>query len=1310
MASSNESEEAHLQSSISDSDVTHIVESIDSAEQLGATSVTQPAHESLRRSDRDRKLALKAREQKIVELSQNLFKRIDEHLDQNEKFLTNADSLALSDVQDFVNGLDDNVNAIHSVYNEIKTLGDNKVEKTVQTFFDQFLEDNEHIKDYLKQREEDQYGEERLLEEDLKLQKAKKQLEEEMKQLEARMSARRARMLQRKTSIDVEATQSPAQPSLQATQVHSQQQPLQQQLSADHLQVNSQPISPFQTPVQRPGQETTFQAAAIADAITDHMHISLVSPPEPSVFTGDPLQYADWRVSFDSLIHSKRGTPMEKLHRLKKYVNGDALAAISDYFRLQTSNAYEEALNTLREEFGRDDFVGNSFIDKLESWPKIANKDQAALKQYSYFLKQCLIAQKTLPKLKFLDEKRENKKFIKALPPWMVNRWTYIVTDHEEKNGFPPFSRYVEFVSHEARVANNNMREASETKHNSKSSTDNTAKPQSVKSYQSTTSTGENCMFCHKGRHLVTECRSLAAKSEDEKKQFIMEHRLCFSCLKVGHSSKACPEKAKCAKCKRPHPTVLHREGKATKADENKDKQSKAPTTAENSKEVKQVSANATKQGKGQILSMLVPVYVSTGSSEQLVYAMLDTQSDVSFISQSLAAKLRPNYTSERVTITTLNGQKTKLMNRHKVNVRGFGLAITEEVELDAYEQESIPCTPSQIPNRGHIAGLPHLNSLLRKLPPKMDIPVGLLIGVDCSQALAPLETILGQEGEPFAVKTKLGWTLCGETNKAAEQVTVLHTQVKGEDAFDDNHYNQLKLSQNDLQFLDTLQAGMTRLDDGSYCLPLPLRDKGYMPNNKVQAEKRLNQLVQKFKKDEAYKQEYFSFLQDMINSGHAELAPENAVDGKEWYIPHFGIYHPKKKKLRVVFDASARYANQSLNDKLLTGPEHINSLVGILLRFRKNPIAISCDVEKMFHNFYVPDKHRDYLRFLWIDQNMAIVKAYRMTRHLFGATSSPGVATFALRHIAKQLADEKPTASEFIVKDFYVDDGITSVNTVDEAVNLITEATSICSSANLRLHKFVSNSREVLATMPSSEIAKEMQGIDLFCDSLPTERTLGLEWSVQTDTIEFKNNMKLTAPTRRGILSVVSQLYDPLGLLSPFTLKGKRVSQKACQEKGEWDAEVSSALQQEWNDWVNELDNLENIKIERCIKPKDFGKIIRAELHHFSDASLQGYGACSYLRAVNEEDTVHVVLLMAKGRVAPAKQITVPRLELQAAVEAVRLSATLKAELDIAINQEFFWSDSAIVIGYIRNSEQRYHMFVANRVQEIRSSSECNQ
>lgn len=131
----------------------------------------------------------------------------------------------------------------------------------------------------------------------------------------------------------------------------------------------------------------------------------------------------------------------------------------------------------------------------------------------------------------------------------------------------------------------------------------------------------------------------------------------------------------------------------------------------------------------------------------------------------------------------------------------------------------------------------------------------------------------------------------------------------------------------------------------------------------------------------------------------------------------------------------------------------------------------------------------------------------------------------------------------------------------------------------------------------------------------------------------------------------------------------------------------------------------MKEVSIPRCYHPHDFHKIVRVELHYFSDASCVGYGACSYLRY--DKDEVHCSLVMAKARVAPSKVTSILRLELAAAVISAKVSVMLKDELDMKIDQEFFWTDSQVVLRYINNDAQRFNIFVANCVQLIRNNSE---
>lgn len=216
--------------------------------------------------------------------------------------------------------------------------------------------------------------------------------------------------------------------------------------------------------------------------------------------------------------------------------------------------------------------------------------------------------------------------------------------------------------------------------------------------------------------------------------------------------------------------------------------------------------------------------------------------------------------------------------------------------------------------------------------------------------------------------------------------------------------------------------------------------------------------------------------MDDIISRGDAERVSEEGDSSPVWYIPHHGVYHPQKTgKIRVIFDCSAKFQDVSLNDHLLTGPDLTNALLGVLCRFRKGPIAFTCDIERMFHQFYVKKEDRDYLRFLWWeDGNLEVTPSiYRMKVHLFGAASSPGCANFGLKHLATQGHGQyNEDTIRFIQRNFYVDDGLISVQTEAEAIQLIKESRALCYTGKLRLHKFVSNSTKVMATIPEEERA----------------------------------------------------------------------------------------------------------------------------------------------------------------------------------------------------------------------------------------------
>lgn len=469
-------------------------------------------------------------------------------------------------------------------------------------------------------------------------------------------------------------------------------------------------------------------------------------------------------------------------------------------------------------------------------------------------------------------------------------------------------------------------------------------------------------------------------------------------------------------------------------------------------------------------------------------------------------------------------------------------------------------------------------------------------------------------------------------------------------------------ISQEDLRFLSKMEKGIRLKDDGHYEMPLPFKkERPNLPDNKVCAIHRLKCLERKLKRNKQYYKDYKTFMDETINRGVAERVPEEDVSKTPaWYIPHHGVYHPQKpEKICVVFDCSARFQETSLNDHLLTGPELTNTLVGVLCRFCRGPVAIMCDIERMFHQFHVKAEDQDYLHFLWWEEGNleARPSIYRMKVHLFGAASSPGCANFGLKHLA---AEGRGRFSEdtiqFIQRNFYVDDGLASVASEEKAIQLVKEARELCATGKLRLHKFISNSKPVLATIPREECVKAAEDLGMALGELHMERVLGIQWCVASDEFQFRVVVKENPLTRRGVLSTVASVYDPLGFVVPFILVGKHILQQMCRDKLSWDDTLPDDLRPLWESWLQDLKNLAVVKIQRCYVPPKF-EVQHYELHHFSYASVSGYGECSYLRAVSTSGEVHCSLVMGKSRVAPTKVTTIPRLELSAAVVAVRTS-----------------------------------------------------
>ena len=185
-----------------------------------------------------------------------------------------------------------------------------------------------------------------------------------------------------------------------------------------------------------------------------------------------------------------------------------------------------------------------------------------------------------------------------------------------------------------------------------------------------------------------------------------------------------------------------------------------------------------------------------------------------------------------------------------------------------------------------------------------------------------------------------------------------------------------------------------------------------------------------------------------------------------------------------------------------------------------------------------------------------------------------------------------------------------------------------------------------------------------------------------------------------------MSYVYDPLGMAAPFVLGGRLILQNLCRLELDWDDDIPDDQQRMWLSWLDEVPRLSQLQMNRCYKPEGFGKVVSCQLHHFSDASQDGYGVVSYLRLVNEEGRVHCCFVFGKARVAPLKAVTIPRLELMGAVTAVHANHKLQKALNLPVTETVYWTDSTTVLAYINNKTTRFHRFVSNRLEVIHDGS----
>ena len=537
------------------------------------------------------------------------------------------------------------------------------------------------------------------------------------------------------------------------------------------------------------------------------------------------------------------------------------------------------------------------------------------------------------------------------------------------------------------------------------------------------------------------------------------------------------------------------------------------------------------------------------------------------------------------------------------------------------------------------------------------------------------------------------------------------------------------------------------RFDGQRYEVNLPWKEPHPMlPDNYSLSKSRLVSLLSRLRNDPGVLKEYHAVIQEQVNAGVVERAEEDGPGevGKVHYLAHHPVVRQDKQttKVRLVYDASAKKSGgPSLNDCLYSGPPLSETIADVLVRFRCHKTALVGDLEKAFLMISVAEDDRDALRFLWFDDPFSEepkITVFRFARVAFGLSSSPFLLNATLKHHIMMYENEDPEFVQKLLQSLYVDDIISGDSDDIGAYKLYIKAKSRLAEGGFNARKFVSNSKKLMSQIKENErllenschgsqsiASKEnsetvMEEDESYAKSathsgsaLPaTEKVLGVHWKTEEDqlVLDLKEVLEDSSlddlrPTKRDVARITSKIYDPMGFITPVTVKMKLPYQSLCKKKIGWDEVLDETSRKIWRNLLKSLKDAEPIRVPRCYFFDVAGRVRSTSLQGFCDASVNAYAAVVYLK-IETVDETYLKFVTSKTRVAPLVEQTIPRLELLSALILARLISHIRSVLEefIPISHVTCWSDSEVALYWIRGEDREWKQFVQNRVCEIRN------
>lgn len=1029
-------------------------------------------------------------------------------------------------------------------------------------------------------------------------------------------------------------------------------------------------------------------------------------------FDGGYQYWLEFRDTYLSLIHQNSSIDnISKFHYLRASLKGTAAEIIRNIdFK---SDQYNLAWDLLCDRFNNSRLLVNNHVQALFNFEPISRESSTSLRQLID------VTNKNIRALKALNEPTQHWDTLiiymmsLKLDPTTSRHW------EEYRNTItsaPKLSQFCTFLSNRADLLetlqenNKSINKLNKSEHYKNknfliTSKNNIQQNKNSKQLQSITTT---CPLCTQN-HFLYSCESFRQLPIEARIKKAREFKVCINCLRIGHVENRC-KLSHCKYCKSKHNTLLHLD-KPESFQNPMPLSSQLENIALPANTSLALPANTSPmQHTTRSYVLLSTAYVrAVGSDGKKCDArlLLDNGSTANFISEDLCSKLGVNrHSAFSTTVTGINNQISNSTQSCNLTIESFYGDYSFNIDC-LILPEITKRLPSSLINIDHI----NIPTNIRLADPTFNIPsvIDILVGAEVFWSIIQCTHIDLGKNQPKLCESKLGWIVTGCISTKVSHNLKFCNFTKADNTFDLSKFWELdkiptkySLTSEERACEESFNENTFRNSDGRFVVTIPLKANPDVLGDSFHiAKRRFLSLERRFERDLDFKKMYVNFMSEYENLGHM-IEDKDFSFGVNYFLPHHGVTRETSTttKLRTVFDASAKTTSGlSLNDIQMVGPVVQDDLLSILLRFRQHRYAVTGDIEKMYRAIELNSSQHSLQRIVFRNNATEPLKTFKLTTLTYGFASASYLATKCLVSLADKVVDDNVKNS--IQRDFYVDDYLSGSDTISGAIKLCKEVSSILSKAKFNLRKWQSNSPEILKETTKNNL--QNNNILNIPHSKTSSKTLGLIWYCDTDSFSFSINVNLhTKVTKRNILSVVSQIFDPLGLVGPCVIDAKIIMQSLWVNKCEWDEELSHDLASQWYSFYSTLNHLNKLKIPRWVSCA----YNINDIHVFTDASEKAYGACLYVRTVDDSGVVTVNLLTAKSRVAPIKPTTTPRLELCAALLGTRLCTKVKESLTIPIRTCRFWCDSTIVLGWLSTSANQLKQFVRNRANEIQEST----